>query len=262
MLSYTKKIFLLLLLICPMTFIGQVKSVFPGNSKKTYKPTTFRPIERVRYDSGHSYPYFIGNFGPAFLNADNARLDWGYEGKFGIGYQITNMIGIECNFGYVSLDGVYYQLEIEKLNALEASFNVNINLTDILFGYNPERRINVEPHIGIGQAQYKAHIIYNNGEHNYAGYDNHAPNNLHGHGVHGRRIALTVPFGINVNYEITNRIKIHLDVETTFTDCDKFDAAELGIHYDWFSGTNLGISYSWGRNGGHKSKFSPCEFTF
>lgn len=258
----TKKIFLLLLLICPMTFIGQIKSVFPGNSKKAYKPTTFRPIEKVRYDNSHSYPYFIGNVGPAFLNADNAKLDWGYEGKVGIGYQITHLIGIECNFGYASIDGVYYQLEIEKLNALEASLNVNINLTDILFGYNLERKLNVEPHVGIGQVQYKTHIIYNNGEHVYVGHDNNSSNNTLGHGVHGRKIALTVPFGINVNYEITNRIKIHLDVETTFTDSDNFDAAERGIHYDWFSGTNVGVSYSWGRTGGHKSRYSPCEYNF
>lgn len=230
-----------------------------NNKKKGYA----KPIERVRYDAHHSYPYFSFDFGPSFLNADNAKHKWGKGASIGAGYQFFNYVGIECNFGYTVLDGKYYQLEVQDINCFEISANLSFNLTNVVLGYNGERKINVEPHIGIGQIQHKGHIIYNNGEHVFIGHDNNASNNLHGRGVHGRRVALSIPYGVDINYDITNKLKVHLDILTCYTDSDCLDGIENGLHYDWYSSVRIGISYSWDRRGfGHKKEYSPCDFIF
>lgn len=262
MLDFIKKLLIIIFICCPFTFYGQSKSgLFP--TKKSKKVAYARPIEDVRYDASYSYPFFSFDFGPSFLNADNAKLKWGNGASIGIGYQLFHIVGIECNFGYTALDGKYYQLEIQNLNCFEANANISFNLTNLLFGYDGDRKINVEPHIGIGQIQYKGHIIYNNGKHVFVGYDNNASNNSLGKGVHGRKVALAVPYGIDINYDITNKLKVHIDVSTCFTDTDNLDAIQNGLHYDWYSSIRIGVSYAWSRKGaGHKREYSPCEFTF
>ena len=251
------------MITCPAIFYGQAKQgVFPTKSKG--QATTYRkPIEKVRYDNTYSYPYVNADFGPAFLNADNTKTKWGFEGHVGVGYQIRNTVGLELNIGYASLDGKYQQLEVQFINCWEADMNLSLNLTNIVLGYNAERRLNVEPHIGIGQIQYKGHIIYNSGSHFFIGHDNDAPNNMLGKGIHGRKVALTIPYGLDINYEITSKLKIHLDVATCYIDSDCLDGVERGLHYDWYSNVRVGISYAWSRYGhGHKKVYSPCEFNF
>lgn len=266
MLKFVKKILLVLLIVCPTVFYGQSKKgIFPTRSKKSNASVyTFKkPVEKIRYDSKYSYPYVNADFGPAFLNADNYKSKWGYEGHVGIGYEFINIFGIEANIGFSSLDGKYQQLELLSLNCWELDLNFSVNLTNLVLGYNAERRINVEPHIGVGQIQYKGHILYNDGKHFFVGHDNDASNNMLGKGVHGRMIALTVPYGIDINYEITKKLKVHIDVSTCFIDSDCLDGVERGLHYDWYSHVRVGISYAWSRYGhGHKKIYSPCDFNF
>ena len=167
-LSFTKLIMVMILALCPMAFYGQ-------NDNTEEQAASF-----------NDYAYVTGDLGLGFLNGDNSGLKLGLNGHLGIGYQFDNIVGVKANLGFGGLNGKYDHISIDKSNYFEANLNLTINFTDIIFGYNPDRRLNFVPHIGIGQVRYR--IKLNNGDNNNIyenGYDERD----------GRKVAATIPMG-------------------------------------------------------------------
>lgn len=182
----------------------------------------------------NDYVYVSGDLGLGFLSGDNTGLKVGLNGHAGIGYQFDNIFGIKANFGFGGLNGKFDNLTLDKQNYFEANVNLTINATDIILGYNPDRVFSVVPHIGFGQMQYKARLLNDNGnvvsEQGYVGGS-------------GRKVAATVPMGIEVNYFLTPDWRVHIDFTANFVDSDVIEGVARGEHNDWFSTINLGTSY-------------------
>ena len=218
-LSFTKLIMVMILALCPMAFYGQ-------NDNTEEQAASF-----------NDYAYVTGDLGLGFLNGDNSGLKLGLNGHLGIGYQFDNIVGVKANLGFGGLNGKYDHISIDKSNYFEANLNLTINFTDIIFGYNPDRRLNFVPHIGIGQVRYR--IKLNNGDNNNIyenGYDERD----------GRKVAATIPMGAELNFAINKDWKISLDYTANYADTDLIDGTPSGKHNDWFSTINLGASYRLG----------------
>ena len=132
----TKLFVIAILVVCPFKFYGQEE----GNKDVT---------------SFNDYAYVSGDLGLGFLKGDNLGLKLGLNGHLGVGYQFDNILGIKANFGFGGLDGEYANHEVHKSNYFEGNLNLTINLTDIILGYNPDRKFSLVPHIGIGQVRYR-----------------------------------------------------------------------------------------------------------
>lgn len=223
--------------------------------KRVYQPSRYRPKNIGQHHKMTANNcYFIGNAGLSFLHGDNAtwKAGWNVNGGVGLktnirGYE--DILAFELILGYTGLNGGYPHLEIELSNAITTSVNVNFNFMQFWeFRNKIVDNINVEPYVGIGIYQYKTHIIYYNGTHVLIGHDNAAPNNSHGHGIHGRKCALTIPFGIDFNYKIHPQFRLHLDVGACPVLADDLDGVISGINKDWNSNISFGISYSLDKN--------------
>ena len=253
MLGLVKRMLIVALVVCPLTFFGQGW----GGSYKT-KSGTYG-MSAYGNSVSTSSPYFSGGIGPSFLNADNPNPVMGYGARFGIGYDLQSAVSIQGNIGFSKFSGEYNytpttNFELLNLDCLELDVNLSLNIVNLFFGYNADRRIQVSPHIGVGQVQYRSHMRWYDGREITKGYGRQLPYgdgeyavNEKGNGVHGRMVALTIPCGLDINYSVTKELRVHLDVITTFVDSDAFDAIETFGSKDWYSGVRIGVTYKWKR---------------
>ena len=216
--KFTKLFLMMALAIYPFAFYGQ-------NDGIENKATSF-----------NDYVYVSGDLGVGVLGGDNSGYKPGLNGNLGIGYQFDNIVGIKGNIGFGGLNGKYSQVTIDKSNYFNANLNLTISLTDIIFGYNPDRKFNAVPHIGFGQVRYKIKLEKNNGSIYENGYSER----------YGRKVAATVPMGFELNYAINPNWKVYLDYTATYADTDLLDGVARGKHNDWFTSVNLGASYRLG----------------
>lgn len=235
-LSFTKLIMIMVLALCPMAFYGQNDNTENQNAQF------------------NDYAYVTGDLGLGMLNGDNSGLKLGLNGHFGIGYQFDNIFGVKGNIGFGGLNGKYDYVNIDKSNYFEANANLTINLTDIIFGYNPDRKLNFVPHIGIGQVRYRVRLNDNNGNDVYEnGYNKRD----------GRKVVATVPMGFELNYAINPSWKVYLDYTANYADTDLLDGIAKGEHNDWFTSINLGASYRLGSEANiFKRRGIYCNYWF
>lgn len=217
-LNFTKILLIVALMACPFAFYGQESDTI---AEKKQEDKTFK-----------DYVYVSGDFGLGFLKGDNSKLKMDFNGHLGFGYQFDNILGIKANLGYGSLNGGFDNLTINKMNYFEANLNLTISLTDIIFGYNPDRLVNFVPHIGIGQVQYKVETANNDGK------------TLRS--IEERKTVATIPMGAEVNFRVNNNWKVYLDFVANYADTELLDGVYSGEHNDWFASVNLGATYRLG----------------
>ena len=226
-LNFTKLIMIVVLALCPMAFYGQNDNTEIQNGAAQVTSTNF-----------NDYVYVSGDLGLGLLNGDNSGLKLGLNGHIGVGYQFDNILGIKGNLGFGGLNGKYDHVDIDKSNYFEANINLTVNFTDIILGYNPDRKVNFVPHIGIGQVRSRVRLNDNNGNDVYEnGYDKR----------NGRKVAATLPMGFELNYAINPSWKVYLDYTANYADTDLLDGIARGEHNDWFTSLNLGASYRLGK---------------
>lgn len=187
--------------------------------------------------------YVSGDFGLGILDGENTSFKLGYNGHLGIGYQFDKYVGVKLNLGYGSLNAGFDNITIDKLNYLEANINLTFELVNIIFGYNPGRKLGVVPHIGLGQIQYRLSALNNDGSiFSQVGYtDGNGLNN--GSGLQKRKVVATLPLGIELNYAISKKWKISLDFTANYTDSDFIEGINGDYRNDWFYTVNLGANY-------------------
>lgn len=218
-LNFTKLIMIMVLALCPMAFYGQNDNAENQNAQF------------------NDYAYVTGDLGLGLLNGDNLGLKLGLNGHLGIGYQFDHIVGVKGNIGFGGLNGNYGYVNIDRSNYFEANANLTVNFTDIILGYNPDRKLNFVPHIGIGQVRYRIRLNDNNGNDVYEnGYSKRD----------GRKVVATIPMGFELNFAITPSWKVYLDYTANYADTDLLDGIIRGEHNDWFTSVNLGASYKLG----------------
>lgn len=268
----TKHIIAILLLVSPLTFLGQ-------NSKSYKAKTNSTPIARVKQNfngkqiSDNTYFYLIAGVGTNLLHGDNGRrYEPGFNGNISIGLQLHKYVGLEGKVGYSTLSGKYYGVESHFSNTFETNINLMINLTNIIFGNQSGRKYDIIPHIGWGQLQSRGRVVYENGKKTSYGYENYLEhnNNLidgkidgrfnpNGGGIGGRVVSRMHSAGILFNYIINDSFKVGLDIISTRADTDRLDAVPAGYHYDWFTTFDVRVQY---RLRFREHKTSPCDNVF
>lgn len=266
-----KQIIAIILLLSPLTFWAQgrglIKTKLNGQPVTRVKP--YLEDEKKPRD----YFYLTATVGANILNGDNARnFKVGYQGNLSLGYQIHEFVGVEGRIGYATFSGNFYNITSHFVNSLEANFNIMLNLTNILFGYNRDRKIDVIPHIGIGQVQTRGRVVYQSGKEVSYGYENYTEHNTHlidglidgrwkpyGGGIGGRLVSGTVPMGVLFSYKINDYIKLHLDIVSNWVDSDRFDAVPSGYHYDWFTTFNFRAQCKLKK---YRKAHNPCDNLF
>jgi tetratricopeptide (TPR) repeat protein len=250
-------VLIVLVAIMPLTFFGQNKA---NQAKSEKKSSSFSP-----------YWYVLGDLGVATHHGDLAQYGFAFDPKFiklnghlGGGYQFGGVLGANAKFGRGYLGG-----EKDGLNAIldyndyfEGNLNLTINMVNLLFGTDEDRFFSVSPHFGVGQVHWKAKAINQttsavintvgmNGSSGGANGDGGNENGLIG----DRRLALTVPVGLDLGFNVNPKWDLYMDYTFNFVDSDLLDAYGYGtkmMKKDMYSNLNIGARYKFGASGAKK----------
>ena len=220
--KFTKSLLFIALAIIPMTFFGQ--------------------------ETPASNNYFIGIEGGATqMFADNEKFvmdqtKWD-AGLFG-GITVKNALSVYAGLGYATLkakNGDFFQ--IDECNLIQANVNFGYNILQ-LFGFNPERRWSIMPHVGLGGIMHRTKTTFSNGTVIENGYIKDGA--VEGHGFGGRKLVYTNNFGLKFSYTIKKKFEIGLDFVSVKTDTEALDNYIHGRHSDWYGYANLALAYKFG----------------
>ena len=268
-LTFSKLMMIVMMAILPLSFYAQKKQNVP--------------VERYFYifaEGGLSVNHTdLANYGfvPFYQDgkfvANDGYVFRNFDGALGIGYQLGKVIGINAKYGTGTLGGEkrgqlltsnggttdYLNLQLEKTTFMEANLNFTFNLTNLFFGYNPRRVFNFIPHIGVGGIRYHA------GKVNQLVDDAPATSLLPA--KNDAEMALTVPVGAELNFNVGRKLDIFLDYTFTWAGNDKLDQVEkvfypegsagkriiddIQVVNDMYSHINLGLRFKFNKK--------PCD---
>lgn len=218
-----KSLLIIALAIIPMTFLGQEKTPY-------------------------NY-WFIGIEGGATtMLSDNESFimdQTSWNAGLNGGYMLKNTLAIYANIGYVDLKGKNGDFfKIEKCNLFQANINFGYDVLQ-LFRKNPDRKVSVMPHIGLGGIMHRSKTSFSNGTTILNGYNE--DDAIQGKGIGKRKIVYDNIFGLNIVYRFSKHFGLNLDFVTVKTDTEGLDNYIHGKHSDWYGYANLGLSYRFGR---------------
>ncbi len=219
------------------------------------------------------YWYFQGELGPSFSHADLS--DYGFmpdfkhvsiNGQLGFGRQLSRVwsayINAERGFFNGEKSGLVPKNLKPKNTTRDLRFendyyggniNLGVNLSNWWGGYRADRLITFGIHAGVGQVQWKSktYDMANNDKvvATY-GYKNSKDKNKGG-GINDRKIAMTIPVGATINFNVSERWDIYGDYVYTWMDTDVADGVvhgEAQVFNDVYSHFNIGARVKFGSN--------------
>ena len=270
-LTLTKLMLIVLMAILPLSFYAQKKQS--------------KPVEKYFYlmaEGGLAFNHTdIANYGfvPFYqdMNHDGTNefvFNDGYvfknlNGKVGLGYQFGKVMGINAKFGTARLSGEkmhkgwfdrlvliddaaatpYNYLQLNESKFMEANLNLTFNFSNLFFGYNPRRVFNFIPHVGVGGIRYHAgEVVDLDTQTQIAAAKTDA------------EMALTVPAGAELNFNVARMLDIYLDYTYTFMalkagdgldQVSKFKELKNQVNTDMYSSLNLGLRLKFNKK--------PCD---
>lgn len=247
---------ILMLAMVPLNFYGQNESQPKEKSKSSFDKHWF-----MLGDAGLSM--FHGD-----LNQYGFAPDPNYfkiNGNLGLGYQFGSVIGLYGKIGGGNLGGEkdWRNAKLEENGFFDGNLNLSINFVNLVWGYNPDRLFTFAPHIGFGQANWKARAVdaTTGALLSEVGYNANTPEK----GWMGNRAsAWTIPVGADFNFNVSEKVDVYLDYTFNFMDTDRMDAfldnnandpsgnsrfkPEGTVVNDMYSHLNVGLRYKFINN--------------
>ncbi len=264
----TRALIFSLIMAMPLAFYAQDGG---DNAKKEKKSNGFSP-----------YLFLQGDLGATWFHGDLARYglapDLKYtniDGTVGLGFQFLPWMKAYGTLGRGFLGGEQVNILWRHTNApaydlymdndyYEGTLQLGINLMD-LFGGNKDRFFEIGIHGGAGQNQYKARTYDLNTDKRFrtSGFKGQK-NQFAGNGINGRKVVLTVPVGVDLNFRASEKIDIYADYQYNWMDtdyADNFYHGEQIFKNDMYSHLNLGIRFNFRKSGPNKmaKDFSKIE---
>jgi tetratricopeptide (TPR) repeat protein len=216
------------------------------------------------------YWYLQGEIGPSWSHADLSRYNMAPDlnhtninGQIGFGRQWTGVWSTYINLERGFFDGEKENVYPKQFNGgqpIDGQFNndyyggninVGVNLSNWWGGYK-DRLVTVGIHAGVGQVQWKEQTTDINTGANIISYGySNSPASHQGDGINDRKVALTVPAGVTVNFNVSDRWDIYGDYAYTWMDTDVADGVVHGamqVYNDVYSHFNIGARIKFGGN--------------
>lgn len=206
------------------------------------------------------YFYLTAGAGISQFFGDLNKYDFhntkmGFTYKLGAGYQISPVFGVRGLFNNGKLFSE--RTDMTPQQRMESSIwdgqlNATIDLTNLIWNYNPDRLLGVYLFTGVGYANYSSMLLNTQGtdDHkddaviNRFGPDASAPFEEKAHS------SILVPAGLGVNVRLHEKWDLNLEYNHRFPFVDDIDVFEnekndnysslmLGVNYKFISGSNL-----------------------
>ncbi|MBN2614734.1 MAG: tetratricopeptide repeat protein [Bacteroidales bacterium] len=246
---FKKALLMGILVSLPLVFFGQ-DTAKKNTADKT--KTTFTPYFFLQGDLGVSWP-----------DAEVATTTWvpdfrvlNFNGNVALGYQFLNWLNVYGNLtrGFANgrlwtknnTYGVYPGVDLlSKIDYYGGDVNLGVNLSNLFAGYK-DRKLSFGLHAGLGQVQWTSRL-YNRvtGQELAIWGLKVSPPLQQGKGISKRKIAMTVPVGLDVNYKLNDKWSVYWDYTYRLADTYMMDAVygkkTIGGQRDGIFSANLGV---------------------
>ncbi len=235
-LSYKSILLLLILMfgISPVLVTGQETGQGNSASKSAFDKHFF-----LQASGGLSQ--FYGDLNKFQYHNQRTNLFYG----FGLGYQFSPVIGLRGTFnnGWVvsTLDSDSLRL---SSSVWDAQLNLTVSLTNLLFGYKPERFLNVYAFTGGVYSTYSSMLYFNNGTEQRG--DDNVIDRFGPSAAPPDDKAMTafgLPVGVGLNLRLAEKWDLNLEFNERFIFKDNLDIVESGDRNDAYSTLMLGVTY-------------------
>ncbi|MBZ0242114.1 MAG: hypothetical protein K8F24_02755, partial [Bacteroidales bacterium] len=248
-----KALLIALFAIMPLAFFGQ-----NADEGKTENKSSFSP-----------YWYITGELGPTWSHADISKYNFAPDfsntninGALGFGRQLSPIFNVYAKIERGFFDGERKQVPTYSVpDALfgrdmrfendyyGGNLNVGVNLSNLFAGYK-DRLVSFNIHLGVGQAQWKSKTFDLNTDaelmsNGYKGLKSGGTAN----GINERNVDLTVPAGLDINFNLSDKWDIYGDYTYNWMTTDHADGVVKGameVKNDVFSHFNIGARYKFG----------------
>ena len=220
---------ILMLGLAPVLVFGQEEGTEKSEKKSSFDKHIF-----LQASGGVSQ--FFGDVNK--FNYHNERVNLFYG--FGAGYQFSPVIGVRgvFNNGWVVSTREESDLRMSS-SVWDAQLQLTASLTNLIFGYKPERFLNVYAFAGGALTNYSSilfrdsdwHVIDRNGPDAEAPFDQEAYR------------AVTIPAGLGLNFRLAEKWDLNLEYNLRTMFVDDLDLLESGDGNDAYSTAMLGVTY-------------------
>ena len=177
-------------------------------------------------------------FGDLSVYDDNIPKKFSEESDIGggiiISKKISNTFSLSGQILYGGLKGTKETSDIYFIGSvIESSFVGFVNLTQIFFPGNPNRKLNAYGTLGIGLGSVKSKL-----------YDLKTDSLIKEFGYGTKTIETIIPLGARFAYSLNNSFDLTFDISIRRIDTDKLDTQIGNNNRDYFSYFAFGITYN------------------
>lgn len=206
-----------------------------GYAQQAAEVYTFNPHWYGQLQVGAQETLGEGSFGK--LLSPNAQI--------AVGRQFNPIFGLRLGVNAWQSKGVMDFREKTtdwKFNYVAPALDVTFDLTNAVWGYNPERLVDVNLFAGVG-----ANIRWGNDE--ALAYNNYLKSELEYNGLQdiwsGTKVSPLGRLGIDVDFRITDNVKIGLELASNFVN-DHYNSKHAP-NCDWYFNGLVGVKYAFGK---------------
>ena len=229
--NYKSFVMMLILMfgLAPVLVFGQEES-----TEKSEKKSSFDKHFYLQASGGVSQ--FFGDVNK--FDFHNERMNFFYG--LGAGYQFSPVIGVRglFNNGWVVSTREESDLRMSS-SVWDAQLQVTASLTNLIFGYKPERFLNVYAFAGGALTNYSS-VLYRNSDDfiiDRNGPDADAPFDQEAYR------AVTIPAGLGLNFRLAEKWDLNLEYNLRTMFVDDLDLLESNDKNDAYSTAMLGVTY-------------------
>ncbi|NOX86008.1 MAG: tetratricopeptide repeat protein [Chlorobi bacterium] len=253
--------------ILTRVLVASLVVVLPLSTVAQGETTTKEKKAKKDVVSFAPYWFIQGEVGPSFSHTDVSRYNFAPDfqhmsinGELGFGRQWTKVwntyISLERGFFNGEVRNIYpknikngpYDLKFTN-DYYGGNINVGVNLSNWWGGYK-DRLVTFGIHAGVGNVMWKEQTRTLNTDKFFTSYGyKNDPDNRKGGGINGRKIALTVPVGVMVNFNVSDKVDIYGDYVYSWMDTDVADGIVHGamqVYNDVYSHFNVGVRLKFG----------------
>ncbi len=173
------------------------------------------------------------------------RDEIAYGGKYFLNFHLSPALTLQTTFLYGEMKGVDSKQDLAfETSLIEAALNARVSFNSLLMpesGMN--QKVNLYGFAGAGLLAYRSRLMENDTPVDYYGYTDG------GYTKDDLKPALMVPFGVGVNFKISDRFDIGLETGFRYTRSDRLDAMPVdGTRNDIYNFTGIGLTIRLGRN--------------
>ncbi len=168
-----------------------------------------------------------------------------YGGRLMLNVHFSPVLTLQGNFLYGELKGIETQNNLAfETDLIESTLNLRISINGLFVpASRVNQSVNLYGFIGVGALAYRSRLLQAGVPISYYGYTDG------GQTADDLKLEFVAPYGLGVNFRISERMDIGIETGFRYTSSDRLDAWPVsGSRHDMYNFTSVGLTFRFGKN--------------